>query len=270
MPKYDYKFMLKYKFTSGTPFKERYVILDNNFNEKYVFRKYYSDEEDIYFVRKVKSLLNKLTYDNFDRMFDTITEMNPVKKTVLDKILREIFNKAIFEPKYAEIYSKLCNRISEKIIEVKKSNEEFREILFSICNEFFFLHLNDNDMAIKKIDKLGAIQFIGELYNINILKINLIIHYINEYNIKILSDNSPVLIEILCKFIQIIGKSVQNKSQDVIEDIFTFLGKISTDNMEKRYKFMILDLIDLKKNKWNVRKPNIVQPQKIIVNYGDE
>ena len=118
--KYSFDFLLKYKLVEGSPFVEKYIVCDNEYKEKLVFRKYFTCKEDDIVVKKIRSILNKLSEKNFEKLFLDIVELNIVRETILKKTLEEIVNKAIFESKYSYLYAILCEKINKKNIRIKR------------------------------------------------------------------------------------------------------------------------------------------------------
>ena len=115
------------------------------------------------------------------------------------------------------------------------------------------MYLNDKENKYLKMDKLNNIEFIGELFNKNIFKINLIIIYLNTFIKNIMNEENDMylMIEYLCKLLNIVGKKIDIKSKTVIDDIFQFFNELIANNkLGFRYKYMLMDIIDLRKNNW--------------------
>ena len=159
--------------------------------------------------RKVKSLLNKLTLEKFDKITDQILEIASQSRTETDgRTLRQIiqltFEKATDEPNFSEMYALFCRKIMEtidpNITDPAVLNKDghpltggqlFRKYLLNRCQEEFErgwkINLPpkpDEDAVGKEAELLseayytaakakrqglGLVQFIGELFKLNML-----------------------------------------------------------------------------------------------------
>ena len=159
--------------------------------------------------RKVKSLLNKLTLEKFDKITDQILEIASQSRTETDgRTLRQIiqltFEKATDEPNFSVMYALFCRKIMETIdpnitdpAVLNKDGQPltggqlFRKYLLNRCQEEFErgwkvnLPPKPDDDAVGKEAELlseeyykaakakrqglGLVQFIGELFKLNML-----------------------------------------------------------------------------------------------------
>jgi translation initiation factor 4G len=159
--------------------------------------------------RKVKSLLNKVTMEKFDKITDQILEIASQSRTETDgRTLRQIiqltFEKATDEPNFSEMYALFCRKIMETIdpnitdpTVLNKDGQPltggqlFRKYLLNRCQEEFERGwkvnlpqkpdenavgkeaelLSDAYYAAAKAKRqgLGLVQFIGELFKLNML-----------------------------------------------------------------------------------------------------
>lgn len=157
--------------------------------------------------RKVKSHLNKLTPNNFDKITLQLLDISAQSKDESDgRTLRQViqltFEKAIDEAHWAEMYAQFCKRMLESMSpEVKDENildkkgevvhggALFRKYLLNRCQEEFEkgwkLNIGDKpegDLeeavmlsdayykeATAKRRGLGLVRFIGELYKLSML-----------------------------------------------------------------------------------------------------
>ncbi|KAK4690002.1 GPI-anchor transamidase subunit U, partial [Tremellales sp. Uapishka_1] len=115
--------------------------------------------------------------------------------------------------------------------------------------------LSDEYYAAQKAKRrgLGLVQLIGELFKLDMLSKSVI----RGCLIKLLSNmNDPDEedLESTCKLLTTIGASFEATSSDSMNIIFERLETIvKSDAIISRMKFMILDVIDLRKNKWQAR-----------------
>jgi len=181
-------------------------------------------------VSNVTSILNKLTPEKYDLLIKQFFEIDLTEKEVLEKVVDIIYKKAIYEPVFSKMYSKLCKDI------YNHANEKsFKFLLIKKCNESFKARGDD-------IKSKANIVFIGELSNVKFIEFK----YIKTI-MKTLLKKEPASIELLCKLIVVVGKKVEK----VDYPLFKTLKEYEKDKEIKiRYRFMITDIFDLKKVNW--------------------
>lgn len=79
--------------------------------------------------KKVKAILNKMTKEKFDRLSDQMCEIPITSYEILCKMIYIVYEKAIFEPTFGDIYAELCLRLSHKtkqnpFVKIIESDEE--------------------------------------------------------------------------------------------------------------------------------------------------
>ena len=77
--------------------------------------------------KKVKSILNKMTKEKFERLAAQMTEVPILSYEMMSMMIKHIFDKAIDEPSFGEIYADLCARLSRtqlSFVQIIESDEE--------------------------------------------------------------------------------------------------------------------------------------------------
>jgi translation initiation factor 4G len=233
--------------------------------------------------RKVKSLLNKLTLEKFDKITDQILEIASQSRHETDgRTLRQIiqltFEKATDEPTFSEMYATFCRKIMETIdpsitdpAVLNKDGQPltggqlFRKYLLNRCQEEFErgwkinlppkpdenatgkeaeLLSDEYYIAAKaKRQGLGLVQFIGELFKLNML----IEKIMYECIIRLLGGTDdphpePEEVESLCRLLNTVGKALdEGKAKTRMNAIYEALDYIRLhSDLESRIKFKIL------------------------------
>lgn len=97
-------------------------------------------------VKQIRSLLNKLTLEKFDKIFKQIIDINISSYEILTGVVREVFEKALFEPKFSGMYAELCVRLDlvtremlqqASIVDDRGRPIFFRNILLNNCRDEF-------------------------------------------------------------------------------------------------------------------------------------
>ncbi|CAO3695160.1 unnamed protein product [Rhizopus stolonifer] len=237
-------------------------------------------------IRKVKSLLNKLTVEKFDPISAQIFEFARQSEKEDDgKSLRTVmkltFEKACDEPAFASMWASLCRKMCDSMTNDIRDTSLlddngnvsfgvllFRRYLFNRCQEEFekgwkvdMPEVEEGEMlteeyyaAVKaKRQGLGLIQLIGELFKLEMLSERIM------YGCLIKLCNDPTNsgdeeAESLCKLLITIGKKLDSKAQTSRwVDIVTQRMKdemLKSEKMSSRMKFMIQDVLDLRRQNW--------------------
>lgn len=105
-----------------------------------------SDNEITAKVKQIRSLLNKLTLEKFDKIFKQIIDINISSYEILAGVVKEVFEKALFEPKFSGMYAELCVRLDlatkdmlqkANIMDSKGKPIYFKNILLNNCRDEF-------------------------------------------------------------------------------------------------------------------------------------
>ena len=108
---------------------------------------------------------------------------------------------------------------------------------------------------------LGTIRLIGELYKLTMLTENIM----HECLVKLLNGSGDEdSIECLCNLLTTIGKDIDNpKSKGRVDLYFAEMAKlVKAKTTSTRIRFMMIDLAELRKNKW-VPRQKVEGPKKI-------
>ena len=246
------------------------------------------------YTNEINSLLNKLSPKNFDKISNKILEyyekddvtIEMLKKLIYSTI-NNIFSKAVLQPVYCPYYVKFLNILDNKFETndlIDKKCSEYKNIIRNNTSD----NLEDSDAKPDSIDsdakpdsidavkpkneeqekydifcreikekktKEGYSQFIGELYNNNMIKYETLEVNINTF-FEILeeeikndsqSDSVEFLIICLCKLFLTINTKLDKSNIRVIIEKFKV---IQNENLIKRLRFKIMDITDKYKYKY--------------------
>ncbi|KAL5199094.1 hypothetical protein ABZP36_002606 [Zizania latifolia] len=253
--------------------------------KKYVVGKVSDEEENK--QRQLKAILNKLTPQNFEKLFEKVKEVNIDNVATLTGVISQIFDKALMEPTFCEMYANFCFHLAGALPDFSEDNEKitFKRLLLNKCQEEFERGEREEAEADKTEEEgeikqtkeereekrirarrrmLGNIRLIGELYKKRMLTERIM----HECIKKLLGDyqNSPdeENIEALCKLMSTIGEMIDHaKAKEHMDAYFDIMQKLSTSQqLSSRVRFMLRDSIDLRRNKWQQRR-KVEGPKKI-------
>ena len=276
----------------STPVEPQVVLPPRSENAFTVVNKAALSETEL-ILRNVKSLLNKLTLENFERVSMKIINGGLSSVELLMGAIDLIFEKAINEPHFGKMYAQLCRVIMFELPNVQKwvgsdqKTNHFRRSLLKKCQEEFEkdskwtdddagskesrserrkmldklspeekLKIAEEDYERGKIKRrvLGNIQFIGQLYLEQILSEN-IVHRCIMSLLKNNNDPEEEDIESFCKFMMAIGARLDHAdSKNMVDSYFVAIKDLSTSPaLSSRIQFLLVDVIDLRKNRWVMR-----------------
>lgn len=191
-----------------------------------------------------------------------------------------IFEKALDEPKYSSMYAQLCRRISKEGSTLEAEGDSrytFETLLIRVCQDKF---VNRSQYSQKIIDSkasedieeeelryiakqkvLGNVKFIGELFKLEMLNAATL-HKMLEQLLDKKSRPYPTLedrcedMECLTQIFRTCGRQLDTeKSKNLIDQYFDNMEyKSNSSKYPARIRFMLRDVIELRKDGWKPRK----------------
>ncbi len=234
--------------------------------KKVIIKKTINSDIDKYNY-EINSLLNKLSRKNFDDISSKI--LNYYNKSLDDEsttklinlFIDNIFTKAVAQPIYCPFYVKFLKLFNEKFnIDdlLKNKCDDFKKIIDKTKKE-----IKDDMTAqeeydefcennLKKMHKQGFSQFIGELFNNQMINETLIIESIDFFIFNLESvincSEEEEQIENIIICLDKIIRTTLDKLKTLNYDFSSILGKINdfykSYNKSKRLKYKILDIIE--------------------------
>lgn len=230
--------------------------------------------------RKVRGILNKLTPEKFQKLSDDLLQTELNSGVILKGVILLIFDKALDEPKYSSMYAQLCKRLSEEAPNFEPPNSPctFRLLLLNKCRTEFenrskaseaFEH-RDGPLApeeeerrqLTKRKMLGNIKFIGELGKLEILSESILHRCIQQ----LLSDKKKNRgggskdmaedLECLSQIMRTCGRILDSdKGKKLMNQYFERMSMLAENQeLPLRIRFMLRDVIELRRDKWVPRK----------------
>ncbi|CAH3173902.1 unnamed protein product, partial [Porites evermanni] len=236
-------------------------------------------------LRKVRSILNKLTPQKFQTLTQQIIDLDIDTPERLEDATDLIFEKAIDEAAFSVAYANMCRCLVPKKVVVEKEGVKkdisFRKILLNRCQKEFekeksvekrihekLEHLSKEGLTEEELEAkkkellneehqakrrtLGNIRFIGELFKLKMLTESVM----HDCVVKLLKSNDEESFECLCKLLFTIGKDLDHaKAKPRVDQYFTQINKIIQARItSSRVRFMMQDVVDLRDNGWVPRR----------------
>ncbi|RZC05037.1 eukaryotic translation initiation factor 4 gamma 3-like, partial [Asbolus verrucosus] len=240
--------------------------------------------EELY--KKVRGVLNKLTPQKFETLVSQVRELQIDTAERLQGVIDLVFEKAVDEPNFSVAYALMCRELALMQVPAANSTEDkkevvnFRKLLVTRCQIEFekqsfdesirndkVKEINEcNDQEKKKelqfdleeydrrlrMKSVGNIRFIGELFKQQMLTIKIMMRCLDN----LLENKDEESLECLCKLLTTIGKELESKKID-LSSIFNSMKDIvdkKHGRVSSRVRFMLQDVIDLRRNKWVPRR----------------
>ncbi|XP_023638991.1 eukaryotic translation initiation factor 4G isoform X1 [Capsella rubella] len=236
--------------------------------------------------RQLKGILNKLTPQNFEKLFEQVKNVNIDNAGTLSGVISQIFDKALMEPTFCEMYADFCVHLSGALPDFNEDGEKitFKRLLLNKCQEEFERGEKEEEEVSRVAEKgqveqteeereekrltvrrrmLGNIRLIGELYKKRMLT-EKIMHACIQKLLGNNQDPHEENIEALCKLMSTIGVMIDHSKAKIHMDAYFEQMKMLSCKQElsSRVRFMLINAIDLRKNKWQERM-KVEGPKKI-------
>ena len=229
--------------------------------------------------RRVRGILNKITPEKFEKLIaDILNIIGQGSNVVFKGVIVLIFEKALDEPKYSSMYAQLCKRLAEHAPNLEPPESKtttFKRLLLNKCKDEFENRavlssafekrtgtLSAEDQEAKFLAKrkmLGNIKFIGELGKLEMLH-DSILHRCAEQLLvgrRKQSINDQIEdIECLAHLMKTCGRLLDHvKAKTRMDQYFDRIRAIiNNPEIPTRIKFLLQDVIEMRKNRWMPRK----------------
>ncbi|KAG0186668.1 hypothetical protein DFQ28_007479 [Apophysomyces sp. BC1034] len=217
----------------------------------------------------------------------------------LKTVIQLTFDKACDEAQFAPMWAQLCRKMYDLMAEkddIKDVNVKdakgnpvsgftlFRKYLLNRCQQDFErgwktnipqidesqadVMLTDEYYAAVKAKRqgLGLVQLIGELFKRGMLTDRIMIECLTRLCNKP-AEAEDEETETMCKMLTTIGKELDTSSRRNKEWLDTYFERMkemmNSTTLSSRVKFMIMDVFDVRKNKWAQRRGNQPAPSTI-------
>jgi len=243
--------------------------------------------------KKSLALLNKLTLENKSTIHEQFTShiAREVKSTdECNVVVSTIFEKSCAEAKFSNLYADLCHVVQSNLSGVKvnleretdpesvKENEDmkglFRRSIINLCQLNFNRRLSldpiegsdeeiNRELDNTKRKMMGNIKFIGDLFKHKLIHESIVHHIIA----KLLTprdkdyDSNPISrrklddqLEGCSRLLQTVGKQIDvPKAKEWIDQYFDYMIHYQK-NAQNRIHFMVLEIKELRDNRWVPRR----------------
>ncbi|XP_065222935.1 uncharacterized protein LOC135847373 isoform X2 [Planococcus citri] len=227
------------------------------------------DRKTLLFCQAVTAILNRLTPDNFPSLSGKIKQLPIDSPDRMQRIVLMIHAKAIQESKFCALYAELCDLLRDvQVVNERDIRTPFYLYLIDHCRTFFRNSLSEPSEVLEQREyilrknSVGNCQFIGELFKVYMIHPEIIFQILDQ----LFQTNGDMAIECACCILTTIGFFYEEKIREFPADYLNkFESLSSTARLSSRVRFMIQDVLDLKKNYWSPkRRPELPKTSKEI------
>ncbi|CAD7929714.1 unnamed protein product [Amoebophrya sp. A25] len=212
--------------------------------------------------RQVNGILNKLAPERFKKLCETLASLSVKSEGELEIVATEIFEKAVSQGAYCEMYSDMCMVLRSRFPEFPRDDGtsfNFTRALLNRAQQEFGRTSTNSNSEVDKERLLGNMKFIGQLFLRKLLSQRIVRSVVSDL-IYAAAEPSALSIECTCVLLKNVGKTLEASSSGK-EYLSTFIQRLK-ELLErkkkatkealysKRIKFAIQDVIDLSDNKW--------------------
>lgn len=235
-------------------------------------------------ARAARSILNKITAENVDALFDKLVTCGVEQPEHISKLMSEVFDMATKQHHFVPMYADLCMKLEHHphiaaAVEVAGNQHNFRRLLLNQCQAVFEQLLepcnvgpaSDDELALKrKQEALGNIKLIGHLLVNGMLGSKLLVECADELIQK--RATCPEALESLTALMMVAAPTFDTSEwqhHEKLVGVFATMKKLSKDKTTvPRNRFLLRDVLDVRETGWSksMKNPSVVRSE----NIGDD
>ncbi|SCO72566.1 polyadenylate-binding protein-interacting protein 1, putative [Plasmodium vivax] len=231
-------------------------------------------------MRKLRGILNKLTFEKFDLLYEQIILVGITKLEEIIGLMKLVFEKAVTQHHFVQMYVQLCKKLNVHFQNMKLEDDttvQFKKILINQCQDSFENNLkpieypsnltNEEERfefeQMHKNKVRGNMLFVGELVKSGIISIPIVFVCIKQLlekresyiSAKNDTNEGNLHLEALCMFLNTVGEILdthEKANQEKVKELYNTLhALINDESITFRVRCLIKDVIDNRNEKWN-------------------
>jgi hypothetical protein len=219
-------------------------------------------------VRAARSILNKLTLEKFDILFEQLVTCGISKPEHISLLMSEVFDKATKQHPFIPMYADLCRRLEKdpRIMAVAAGHwHDFRRLLLNQCQlafENLLTPKEDTEVEHERTDEettlcrkqqaLGNIKLIGHLLVKQMLTSDMLVECAGELLAK--KDSCPEALESLAALLMVAAPNFDTPTwqhHSRLQDVFATIRKVTkSKSTPPRVRFILRDVLDVREAGW--------------------
>ncbi|GFG28483.1 hypothetical protein Cfor_07331 [Coptotermes formosanus] len=233
-----------------------------------------SGDSDSILTDKIKLILNHISAEDLNITIQKLKSLMINNERKLKVLVKSIFEKSVNDKQNAELYAKLCERLSAvRVVSVRSENVFFKNLLVEHCRQevkicFSNEGSDSSQLWYEKVDaigfwssgsrvgspmadairlkKMGTVVFAGHLFRAQILSADDMKAVIN----KLFSLEDEDVWDCLCSLLLIIGRDMEAKKQDLTSCLMKMKEVADKRQLSASAREKLKRVIECKRNKW--------------------
>lgn len=220
--------------------------------------------DDASVERALRSILNKLTIEKFDTLYEQLATCGISTPEHIEILMREVFEKATEQHHFIGMYADLCvrlkadPRLAATMGAAVGEPTSFSHLLWHQCKVAFEQLLkprtekaNEGDLTLeakeeRKRRALGNVKFVGQLMVCGMFSSSLLVTWSDALWRG--HTTCPEALESLAALLTVAGKKFDGSRLDTI---FGRLSELTKDReVSARNRFLLQDLLELREKGW--------------------
>jgi translation initiation factor 4G len=234
--------------------------------------------------RQIKSILNKLTRENYGKLYAQLLESGISQQSHIECLARDVFMKATADHhQFVEMYADLCRDLHESLENEKlqDANAEinFKKVLLDQCQEAFALYgqlpaVDESHSYDEKYEEwvkyktkmIGNIRLVGHLLVRKMVSPKIIFLCSEE----LIKSGTEEALETLSVLLETIGPTFDTPAwvgSSKLQEIFSLVKIMSDDEGQSaRIRCLLQDVLDKRANDWK----EVAQRQPKLMDRGSK
>lgn len=223
-------------------------------------------DEDATVLRSARSILNKLTVEKFDSLFEQLVTCGIEHPRHISMLMREVFEKATTQHHFIPMYADLCGKLEKdpriaSIVEGADQLHNFRRILLNQCQYVFEQLLeppavdssmDDEVVLCRKQRALGNMKLIGQLLVNGMLSSDMFVECCDVLLEK--HQNCPEALESMVALLMVAGPKFDYQGWQYYQRLEKVLLRMRCLTKDKlvppRIRFLLRDVLDARAAGW--------------------
>jgi hypothetical protein len=217
-------------------------------------------------ARAARSILNKITADTFDSLFEQLVTSGIDQPEHISTIMSEVFDTATKQHHFIPMYADLCKKLEEDpriaaVVEVAGQQHNFRRLLLNQCQVRFeqllepqtdTQNMDEEAALVRKQEAIGNIKLIGHLLVNGMVGSKLLV----ECGDELLSRRTtcPEALESLATLMMVAAPTFDTSEWQhyaKLAECFEAMRKLAKDKKTaSRSRFLIRDVLDMREAAW--------------------
>ena len=223
---------------------------------------------------KAKVILNQIKAQKLDVTIHKLKSMSIKSESKLKVLAKAIFEKSVNDEQNAEVYAKLCVRLSAlRVVSPGSKHVCFKNVLVEHCRQEVKRCFSNEGIGssqqwyemvdaigfspsssrsglplagVLKLQKMGTVVFVGHLFRAQILTVDYMKTVIN----KLFSLEDEDVWDCLCSLLLIIGRDMEAKKQDLGLCLMKMQKVVDKRQLSSSARDKLKWVVESRQNKW--------------------